>query len=71
MKLAVKLLLMVSSVVIVLTLALHGGEQQVTVNAANQAANQFKANHQQYERIQKPTLVVNNKANIDAVELRK
>jgi hypothetical protein len=56
MKLATKLLFLVSAVVIVLTLALHDGEPQ-----SNVKANPLKANLQQYERVQKPNLVVNIK----------
>ncbi|NHN29091.1 hypothetical protein [Paenibacillus agricola] len=66
MKLAVKLMLMVSAVIIMLTLALNGGEQQVAVNA-----NPFKINHQQYERVQKPALAVTHKANLVGADSRK
>jgi hypothetical protein len=65
MKLVGKLLFVASALGIVLTLGMNAGEKQVVVNA-----NPFKTNHQQYERVHKPTLVV-NKENNNSVELKK
>ncbi|WP_240416262.1 hypothetical protein [Paenibacillus periandrae] len=56
MKLLVKLLSIVFAVGIILTLGMQAQGEPIL-------ANPYKANHQQYERFQKPVLVVNNEPN--------